>query len=302
VNITSNIVKRSIFIAPLRKDKKYVLGEVERESNTAFDIGEYFHTAILEPHLLDSTVAFYDGKVRRGAAWEVFQEENKDKVILTNSDKVKGDLIIQAVKDSPVAMDYLEGTISEVSCFSEIWVDLLDDGQPIYGKHAKGQWRRLTIFGWTPVDGDIDTFGMIKIRIKVRADALKESDRSIGDLKSSSKNVKSEHEIKTSTHSYDYDLSAALYLDMFNLHSDLPYSKFVWIYASKTKGSAKTWHSTKEIIAIGRAKWMKAARELAKLIDENWEFPDEIGHIEPMAYEKEWLTPYMNEIRGMEKK
>ena len=102
--------------------KKYITKEiVDKEGNPAFDIGTYFHTAILEPHLLDKECVVMPGdiKTRRGEKWNVFKAANEGKVILSANDYLKAQNLIAAAKDSPVLTDLLKGGESELSLFHE---------------------------------------------------------------------------------------------------------------------------------------------------------------------------------------
>ena len=57
--------------------KEYITKEIPRKEVSAFDVGTYFHTAILEPHLLEKECAVYPGAVRRGKEWDAFKETVK---------------------------------------------------------------------------------------------------------------------------------------------------------------------------------------------------------------------------------
>jgi len=263
--------------------RKYISCEEEKESNSAFDIGHYFHTAILEPHLLDNDFAVFKGKIRRGNAWEDFLKQNKGKIPLTLLDLEKGKLLVKAVKGSPIAMKMLQGGSPEVSCMTELFVDLSES--EIYAK--KEGWKRLSHIGWVDCEEPID-FGLVSIKLKVRADYIVEG-KYILDLKSSSSNVKNESDMRHTTSKYSYDLSASLYLDLFNLWMDEPMSTFLWVYASKSTGTSKTWASTEKILRVGRAKWKKAVIELAKYKADKWEFVDELGWLTPVGYDLEWI-------------
>ena len=53
------------------------------ETTPAMHFGKAFHMSILEPEKFSSEVAIYDGKTKRGKAWDEFSLENEDKTIIT---------------------------------------------------------------------------------------------------------------------------------------------------------------------------------------------------------------------------
>lgn len=248
--------------------KKYILGEIERESNSAFDIGTYYHTAILEPHLLTKECAVWP-KRRAGKEWLAFKEANEGKAIITSSEKLKADILIKGTKDSPIAMDLINrrGAVKEQSLF-------------------------------VMLEG---------VRIKVRFDYmfLSKEESYIGDLKSTTGSVKDKHKIRTKISAYTYDLSAALYVDAVNEYirqNKLPYApvdSFYWNFATKDHPSCKTWQATEQMLEIGRAKYKKALSLINKCIADEWQFYDEIGFVEAQPWEvSDWLEKKTETPRG----
>ena len=259
--------------------RKYITKEVERESNSAFDIGTYFHTSILEPDKLQEECAVYTG-IRRGKEWEAFKKENKGKAIITASELEQADNLVKAVRASSVATTYLSKGEAEISCFAELYI-YMDD------VYCKG--RRLTLDGWLS-DPDPWKLAQLKgllITIKVRADLL--GDTFILDLKSTTGNVKNEHQMRTKISMYSYDLSASLYLDIFSIITGKVYDKFIWTFASKDHGNCKNYLASKDNVRIGRAKWMKAVLLLAENIKKEWKFEDTLSILEPQFFEREYL-------------
>lgn len=257
--------------------KKYVSKEIEKEELAAFDIGTYFHTAVLEPHLLEEECAVFEG-IRRGKAWEEFKEANAKKTIITKSEYAQAMTIINAVRNSPVAMGYLDVSKPEVSAF----ITLI-----IYCGEVYCQGKVLDIArGWVESDFTPPPTAT-QITIKCRADAL--GDNFILDLKSTAGNVKNEHTMRGKVSSYSYDLSAAMYLDVFSMAMGKRLDSFLWTFASKDVGNCKTYVASRENIMVGRAKWKKAVLLIAHYIDKNWVFEDSLGVLEPNYYEREWL-------------
>jgi len=261
--------------------RKYITKEVDKETSAAFDVGTYFHTAILEPEKLQLECAVFTG-VRRGKAWDAFQEENKGKAIITETEFKTAETLIYAVKNSPVAMGFLEKTKPEVSAF----VDLFVTGNEVYTVVNKKP-NQLTLDGWVATKKIPEN--AMKITIKCRADAL--GDNFILDLKSTTGNAKIERGMMKSVSEYSYDLSAALYLDIFSAATGTRYDTFLWTFASKAAGNSKTYSASRESIMIGRAKWKKAVCVLSECIRKEWKFEDTLGILEPNYYEKEWIKP-----------
>lgn len=267
--------------------KKYVTKEIARESLPAFDVGTYFHTAVLEPEKLEEECAVFEGGIRRGKEWDNFKANAGSRAIITKSEKETADKLVSAIKDSPICMKFLESSKPEVSTFAEIYV--FDN--EVYAIKDDGALNLVSV-GWVPsLDIDIDAlkeFGT-KIILKTRADALGVESGVISDLKSTTGNAKNAYEMQSKVSSYQYDLSAALYLDIFSLASDEGYHTFVWLFASKDMGNAKAYRATDRNIMVGRAKWRKAVIDLAYYINNDWTFTDSLGEIGPSVYSLEWL-------------
>ena len=264
----------------IQKNIKGLTGKLEGE---ALDTGTYLHTGVLEPHKLKSEIAIYPGKTRYGREWNEFKEKHKGKVIITEKQRDLGDGMIAAVKNSPTSMAYLEGE-AEVSLFVELLVANGKIFAPFYSKV-------LTKTGWEKVS-KIPTKGY-KLSVKVRADCLGET--FISDLKSTSGRANKAYSVRESVSKYKYDLSAALYLDLFSLHNE-KITEFVWIFASKESPVAKPWRASEKNILVGRAKWSWAVKRMADLHAANWELVDSLGEAEPLAYELEWLEQKDTEL------
>jgi hypothetical protein len=272
--------------------KKYITKEIKRdEDNAQFATGTYFHTAILEPEKLDQECVVFQGAVRRGAEWDKFKEQHKGKAIVTKGDKEKAEIIIKAVKNSPISMSYLEKSKPEVSIFVKLYVL----GTEIFAFRDDTCFC-LTSEGWVPTsldyeEEDIKDYG-VEIIVKTRADALSEELATISDLKSTTGNTMKEYEMRSKVQDYEYDLSAALYLDIFSVGTGILFEKFVWIFASKDVGNAKSWEASDKYIRVGRAKWRKAIIDIAKFQTNGWQFVDELGVMEPPQHSLDWLSTF----------
>lgn len=271
--------------------KKYIEKTIEKEENSVFDVGTYFHTLVLEPHLIKDEVRVFKG-IRRGKEWEEFKKLNSGKLIITENDKETGDKLAEAVRNSPISMNFIKRAKYEVSAF----VDILF----IYGEmfSVDGKKRLDPEKGWVPSGIKVDAKKAIKLVFKCRADALLDSGQKVVygnygilDLKSTSGIATSDEEMKSTTVNYNYDLSAAMYLDVFSLATGDNYTDFLWTYASKSSWTARTYAADPMKISIGRAKWMKAANLLASYIANDWKFTDSLGIIGPMKWEYDILKP-----------
>jgi hypothetical protein len=256
--------------------KKYITREIARAETSALDIGNYFHTGVLEPHKVAKEIAVFSGKTRYGKNWDIFKKKNAGKTVITTKQKEVGDGMIKVVKSSPVSMSYLKGE-PEVSLFVEILVA----NQKIY---APAFMKALTKDGWTKVT-KVPKQGY-RLTMKVRADCL--GDNFVSDLKSTSGRATQPYSVRQAISKYKYDLSAALYLDLFSLVRE-EISAFFWIFASKENHCAATWMASENQILVGRAKWSWAVKRLADLAAAEWQIPDFLREAEPLSHELEWL-------------
>lgn len=259
--------------------KKYISKEIERETSDAFDLGSYFHTGVLEPHKLKNDCAVFPGKVRRGDAWEKFKKKNQNKAIITPKQLESAKRLIEAVQDSPVAMGYIERGTPEVSAFLEIMVS---QGEIF----APKQKIMLTNRGWakTEIPSLKKSVSMV---VKVRADS--HGDDFILDLKSTSGNAKSEKSMRDKVSYYNYDLSAALYLDVFSAVEKKQRDTFIWTFASKDVFNSRSYVASETNILVGRAKYRKAILKIAEGISSKWVFSDYLAVLEPNHYELEYI-------------
>lgn len=259
---------------------KHVAKTVVREERSVFDTGTAFHTAILEPEKYSKEIICYKGK-RIGKVWEAFKSHNPKKIIISKSQQSQVDTLVQAVKESPVAQAKLSRGTVEVSAFICIYVANGD----IYLPSRK--WV-LGKYGWEQAKAKMPTGG-VNIWIKARADKVTIGDkkRYILDLKSMSGNVKDKHEIKAKVSGLGYDLSVALYLDIFTGVTGEKYHDFFWIFASKDKGKSRTYLVSVDNVLIGRAKWKKGILAIANAIKNDWSFDDYVEVLEPNLYEYE---------------
>jgi len=236
--------------------KKYIAMEAkERKEIPAFAIGTTFHTAILEPEKMEKECTVWEGGARRGKAWDAFKQEHKGKAIITMKEQDQVKNLVDATKASPVAMDLLREGIAEQSLFVE----------------------------------------MMGVRVKVRFDWKNDDLEYILDLKSTTGSVKNEFAIRNKVSSFQYEMSAALYMDAMNewfrqnkIRKKI--KRFYWTFASKDLGTCKTWMASPKSIEVGRAKYQKALRLIKQYTENGWKFEDEIGMARPNPWEvTDWL-------------
>lgn len=270
---------------PEKFKKKYIDKTlIEDVPQSSFDVGTYFHTSILEPHLISKEIAVYKG-IRRGKEWDAFKAANAGKTIITENEMEVAEGLVKAVKESSIAMGRIERGDPEVSTFVDVHVT----GSEIYNEFG----QKLDKYGWITAKEAIPK-NAIKMTLKARADLL--GDDFILDLKSTTGNVKSEHEMRQKISYYKYELSAALYLDLFSVSTKKVMSEFIWTFASKDNFISKSYMASPSNILVGRAKWRKAVLDLADGIRCGWEFQDSMGYLEPNSYELEILKPKNEEL------
>jgi hypothetical protein len=86
-----------------------------REDTSALRNGRANHVAVFEPEKFANLVAVWDGGRRQGKTWDAFLEANAGKDILTRAEHDQLVGMQRAVRQHPVARDYLRGGQAEVS-------------------------------------------------------------------------------------------------------------------------------------------------------------------------------------------
>lgn len=114
-----------------------------RKDTSSLVLGRAIHLAVLEPARFETEVAVFDGLVRRGKAWDEFQELNADRTILKPSEVEQCLSVRDAVRNSPVASPYLTGGVAEQTV---TWTD------PATGIACKARPDYLCADGKTFVD------------------------------------------------------------------------------------------------------------------------------------------------------
>ena len=101
--------------------QQYVLGNWENKKSGALELGTATHTAILEPHLFDSSVAVFSGNRRSGKAWDEFMLQNPKKTLLTLPEKEKLDALIAAYNNSETAKSLIAGCKYEHTIMTDLY-------------------------------------------------------------------------------------------------------------------------------------------------------------------------------------
>lgn len=215
--------------------KQYITNETAGPSGPALDIGSYLHCMILEPHLLDIEFAVYQGAQRRGAAYEVFKKEHEGKTILTKSQH------------------------SHVSGL----VDNFNKGKIIIGDDGNEKEVMISSF-FTKGKPEESLFGELDgVNVKVRFDYRKEWDdfASINDLKTTGDMAHTPLLVENVCRKWDYDLSAALYVDMASKYTNKPHD-FYFTFISKADGGTYIYKASDQMLTEGRRKYKEAIVKL----------------------------------------
>jgi len=185
---------------------------------------------------------------RAGAAWKAFEQQNAGKVILNLTGYGQAQTLIEATQNHKYAMTLINGCEAELSCFASI----------------------------------------MGIPLRVRADGINTKGGYILDLKTMTGNAKDESTIIKAIRDRNYDMSAALYLDVFNmvLKKGSKVQDFFWVFASKDYANCRVYRMTQELYDLGRSKYMKALNDINEAKKKGWKFEDEgYSDINPAKFE-----------------
>lgn len=230
---------------PIKYKAKYIDKTLKQEQKDAFDVGNAFHTKLLEPDKFDKEYAKFDG-MKKGKKWTEFKDKNKNKTILGNKQWLEYELLVQATLEHPDSLQLLEGK-SEVSIYIKL----------------EGIWIKVRFDKLNLSKG----FGM---------DLKSTTGLLIGK--------KGTYKCLQSIAGLDYDLSAALYLDAVNKilkiiaekkgEEPKVIDKWYWIFASKDFKSCKILLASDLMLQNGRKKYKLAIELLKKYEASNWETED----------------------------
>jgi len=246
--------------------KKYIEKSIPREESDAFDIGTYFHTAILEPEKLEKECIVFKDGFRRGPKWEAFKAKHTGKAIITLADHEKAMRMIDGVNGSDLTKSLLKNGHSEVSLFIQAHIG---DNEIYLGS---GPYFK---YGFVGVGEQVKSIpkGLTSIVLKVRADRL--TSKYVLDLKSSSSVSDNVSEMKTKVRAYGYDFSAAMYLDLFEAATGKK-RDFIWVFACKATGVVRNFRAKRETISEGRAMFVQSLFNLRDGIDTGWDLSESV--------------------------
>tara|TARA_R100000697_G_C5448613_1_gene197007 strand:- start:19 stop:822 length:804 start_codon:yes stop_codon:yes gene_type:complete len=216
---------------PKEYHNRYIL-KLPREEKykSAYDFGSYIHSLILEPEKVDDEYAIFEGASRRGNAYKEFKAENEGKIIITRSQFLQAQAILEAYTEHELASSMVtRGKAEQTLC--------------------------------------VELEGM---KIKVRADYVKYGQ--IIDVKTTSDPVDRFAVGKTVVR-FDYDLSAALYVDAFTKYFGNEF-EFYFLFINKMSNEIEVLKASKNLLENGRRKYkksiqlLKKARETGKYFEE----------------------------------
>lgn len=78
-------------------------------------LGRTVHVASFEPERFRNSIAVWDGPRRAGKDWEAFKQRNEGKELLTEDQHAKCQAIQRAVREDPVAKQYMQNGRGEVT-------------------------------------------------------------------------------------------------------------------------------------------------------------------------------------------
>lgn len=101
----------------MRKSPKSYKYELTNNSPSTVgrDLGKATHTAVLEPHRFNIDYSIFDGKIRKGKAWELFKKENANKTILKAEEAEHCLRIAREVRSNPIVAHLLSSGKAEHS-------------------------------------------------------------------------------------------------------------------------------------------------------------------------------------------
>lgn len=233
--------------------RKYVLNEQDSMNKDSLNIGSYFHTRILEPHLLDKEYAIFTGKSRRGKEWEEFEASAEGKTIITSSQKYLVDNMVEKFEQASVKIGNADNE-------KEVLISSFFNG----GKAEE------------TLCGEIDGY-----KVKVRFDYRKEFEDfgSINDLKTTAGSVANKAEVQEICEYWGYHLSAALYVDLVTQVTGKSHD-FYFVFSSKKDGECRIFKASEAMLERGRKEYKEAIRLLKEAEATNIYFQNKIEELD----------------------
>ncbi|MGL4939401.1 PD-(D/E)XK nuclease-like domain-containing protein [Shewanella sp.] len=114
--------KLKVFIdCPAKYKAMFITGEMDRPSGRQFDLGKAAHGLILEPAKFHAEFVVQPSeiKIRRGKAWDEFNDANQDRTIITQDDWVACHRMRDAVETHKFGKRLISGGKPEISFFKK---------------------------------------------------------------------------------------------------------------------------------------------------------------------------------------
>ena len=204
--------------------KKKVLGQYEPLEGSWLDEGSYTHALILEPEIVATDFAVFDGMRKQGKDWEAFASQvPKNKIILSKAQVLRCKGYFEAYKRNKLARELVEqGGVSEETVCADV--------------HG--------------------------IPSKVRTDWLNVEKGYIADVKTSGFSIDRDS-FKLTIKDYSYELSAALYLRVIEEIYGKPFD-FYFIAIGKKELECKVYKLSAETRKKGDFMLLEAAQKYKK--------------------------------------
>jgi hypothetical protein len=220
--------------------KEKILGEREPIKGNNLDEGNYAHTLILEPHMKEEEYVIFDGNRKAGKAWKDFEAQHKD----------SGKIMLSAAQKLKV----------------ENWVESYKK-RPEAVKMVDGANKEFSLFG-----------EMLGVPLKVRADIIDVENGFIADVKTTAYDPDVDT-FKFTVEQFGYDLSAAMYVDLFSRHYGKDFD-FYFIVLGKRTQTCEVYKASGLTLGKGRTKMMNAIKLYkACMASGKWEEPKAIKPI-----------------------
>jgi len=247
-HLSSSVLKTALE-DPVEYRKVYVEGKEKAPmgNQNALDLGNYIHTLLLEPELLEKECVVYPARQRRGKAWKFFEDQNKGKVIITQAQLEVAEAIHEEFKATEIQLehgkikgpDLFTGGEAELSLFIDLEFPLNKSNQELAGAETA------------------------KLPIKVRSDYFIDMGDHIiiRDLKTTSKCPNDVKTAKQICFDYYYYLSAALYLDAFCQYHNKD-GVFDFVFSSKMDNQTNLFRTSEKSINFGRGQYISALNSI----------------------------------------
>ncbi len=227
---------------PAKFYKEHVLGQREEQAQKDhFTTGSLLHSLVLEPHLVASEYAVFEGLRRAGSKFEEFKANVKSGVtIVTSGQMQQAKWLLNGYKQNKVARQLIDsGGLSEHTV-CQIWYD---------------------------------------VPTKVRADRINIEKGYIVDVKTSSFPLDPDS-AKMTIDKWNYTLSAALYADVMAQYYGKPFD-FYWLFCGKVDGDCAVYKMSESTRQQGLLQCIKGATLYKECMRTGkWETPEKITHFD----------------------